>query len=207
MCPGKQRPQNRDGQAATLTAHDSDRPVLWGVRSWSTSAAALAARELSTRHIHQSMNSLLDPRARASLDARLANLRSDTARHWGRMTASQMVCHLTDAFRGSMGELGEANAQRRTTLFGRTIMKWWALYLPWPHGVRTARRADQERDGTRPTTFESDLATLKDATDRFVRELPALSRRSHFFFGHLSEAQWARWGYQHIDHHLRQFGL
>jgi hypothetical protein len=151
--------------------------------------------------------SLLDPDGRASIDARLALLRPDSQRRWGRMNASQMICHLTDSFRGSMGEMGGGAVPRRTTLFGRTVMKWWALNLPWPHGIRTARAADQERDGTRPTSFESDMATLKATTDRFVSSLPALSLRSHYFFGKLSEAEWARWGYQHVNHHLRQFGL
>jgi hypothetical protein len=153
------------------------------------------------------MRSLLDPASRASIDARLALLRPESKRRWGRMTASQMICHLNDAFRGSMGELGGARVPRPATLYGRTVMKWWALMLPWPRGVRSPAAADQERGGTPPTTFENDLAALRATTDRFVRELPVLTQRSHYYFGHLSEAQWARWGYKHIDHHLRQFGL
>jgi hypothetical protein len=51
------------------------------------------------------------------------------------------------------------------------------------------------------------MAALHEATDRFIRELPTVARRPHFLFGPLSEAQWARWGYRHMDHHLRQFGL
>jgi hypothetical protein len=32
---------------------------------------------------------------------RVTRLRSDTPPRWGRMTAQQMVCHLTDALPGS----------------------------------------------------------------------------------------------------------
>jgi hypothetical protein len=152
------------------------------------------------------MKTLLDPVVRASIDARLSRLRPDSQRRWGRMTASQMICHLNDSFRGSLGDLGEPK-HRKATLFGRTVMKWWALSMPWPRGIRTARGVDQERDGTRPKVFEDDLAALKATTDRFIRELPALTRRPHYFFGMLTEAEWARWGYQHYHHHLRQFGL
>jgi hypothetical protein len=35
---------------------------------------------------------------------RLARLRPDTPRRWGKMTAHQMVCHCTDAFRNLLGE-------------------------------------------------------------------------------------------------------
>ena len=30
--------------------------------------------------------------------------------------------------------------------------------------------------------------------------------RCHPIFGRLSRTAWLRWGYLHIDHHLRQFG-
>ena len=31
-------------------------------------------------------------------------------------------------------------------------------------------------------------------------------RQIHPLFGRMSEAAWLRWGYLHVDHHLRQFG-
>jgi hypothetical protein len=30
---------------------------------------------------------------------------------------------------------------------------------------------------------------------------------AHSFFGRLSRTEWLRWGYLHMDHHLRQFGV
>jgi hypothetical protein len=29
----------------------------------------------------------------------------------------------------------------------------------------------------------------------------------HPIFGVMTEQEWLRWGYLHMDHHLRQFGL
>ena len=155
------------------------------------------------------MKSLLHPRDRAAIETRLAALTPDRGRRWGRMTAPQMVCHLTDAFRGVLGERGSAETARSTTLLGRTVVKWTALSmpLPWPHGLRTSPAADQERGGTPPAVFENDVSALLAATDRFLAELSVVARRPHYIFGPLSEEQWARWGYRHMDHHLRQFGL
>lgn len=159
------------------------------------------------------LGSLLHTRDRARLDARLARVTPESDRRWGRMTAPQMVCHLTDAFRGALGErapaAGSAGPPRRAPLLGRTVVKWAALYLPvpWPHGLRTAAAADAERGGTRPGEFADDVAALRAACERFWRGLPAVARRPHFLFGPLTEAEWARWGYRHVDHHLRQFGL
>lgn len=91
------------------------------------------------------MKTLRDSDVRARVDERLALLRPDSARRWGRMNASQMLCHLTDAFLGVMM--------------------------------------------------------------RFVDQLGDVARRPHFLFGYLTPEEWARWGYRHIDHHLRQFGV
>jgi hypothetical protein len=33
-----------------------------------------------------------------------------------------------------------------------------------------------------------------------------LDGKSHPIFGAMSAGDWLRWGYLHMDHHLRQFG-
>ena len=127
------------------------------------------------------------------------------------MTAPQMVCHLTDAFRNILGERGASSSpRRRATFVGRTFVKWMALYapLPWPKGMRTHPLADQELGGTPPSgDFAADVLALEQACARFIAAGQSGSRPSHFIFGSLSEAQWCRWAYRHMDHHLRQFGL
>ena len=86
-------------------------------------------------------------------------------------------------------------------------MKLVALQLPlrWPHGVRTRRDVDQERGGTPPAEFATDVATLVSACNRFAAGEGM--RATHFLFGPLSAEEWGRWGYKHMDHHLRQFGV
>ena len=155
------------------------------------------------------MRTLLDPRIRAITGERIARLHPDAERRWGRMNAHQMVCHLTDAYRGLLGEGSPASVGRRPKLFGRTVMKWVALYspTPWPHGVRTRPEIDQEKGGTRPREFRLDLAAHESICDRFLHNLETVAAHPHFLFGHLSPAEWARWAYLHTDHHLRQFGL
>ena len=120
-----------------------------------------------------------------------------------------MVCHLTDAFRNLLGERPTARGGPLPGRLRRTALKWVALYapVPWPRGLRTVPEADQERGGTPPGVFAEDVAALIAACDRFLAARAELARRPHFLFGRLSEGEWARWGYMHIDHHLRQFGL
>jgi hypothetical protein len=145
---------------------------------------------------------------RDELFERLGRLRPDTPRRWGRMTAHQMVCHCTDAFRSIMGERSTAPVKPRGVIRAH-LLKWIALYapMPWPHGLRTRPEVDQERGGTRPDDFHRDVTSLEQAAARFAQSLTRISARPHFLLGKLSEREWARWAYLHLDHHLRQFGL
>lgn len=146
---------------------------------------------------------------RAAIDARLARITPATQRRWGRMTAPQMICHLTDVFRGFMGERVGSGTAPRVGIAGRTIVKWIGVWspLPWPHGIRTSALVDAERGGTPPAEFARDVAELRAATDRFVAALPMVAaERAHLVFGPLSEWEWARWGWRHMNHHLTQFG-
>jgi hypothetical protein len=90
----------------------------------------------------------------------------------------------------------------------RTIVKWIALYVPlrWPPGIPTRPEIDQESGGTRPSEFATDVAELEALLESVTTRKGIFDGQSHPIFGKLSEAGWLRWGYLHMDHHLRQFG-
>jgi hypothetical protein len=119
------------------------------------------------------------------------------------MTAPQMVCHLKDSFRVAMGE---KYASPAGSWLQRTFIKWVALHTPlqWPPGVPTRPEIEQGRGGTPPAEWESDRAELVELIDGF-RERRAFAE--HPAFGKLSRSEWLIWGYRHVDHHLRQFGV
>jgi len=150
------------------------------------------------------MNTLLDPSLVATLIARIDRLSPDAERQWGRMSVGGMVCHLSDAFRMAVGD---REPKDRSTLASRSIMRFLALSTPvqWPHGVKTVPEADQELDGTPPTDFSTDVAELETLMARFAA-LPTGAFPAHPLFGRMTTGEWGRWGYRHIDHHLRQFG-
>ncbi len=152
------------------------------------------------------MKTFLNAQDKEEILVRLAKLRSDSARRWGRMSAAQMMCHLADSFQAKLGERGSSSA---SNLFTRTVMKWVALQtpLPWPHGVKTMPENDQEIGGTPPADFEQDRQRLVTAIERFTVPAETVVLKPHPYFGDMSHAEWMRWGYLHCDHHLRQFGL
>ncbi|MBS1791919.1 MAG: DUF1569 domain-containing protein [Acidobacteria bacterium] len=143
---------------------------------------------------------------RAAIINRLRQLRPDSQRRWGKMTAHQAVCHLNDSFKARSGEKKTAPVDN---WFTRSIMKWVALEtsLPWPHGVKTMPEFDQFIGGTPPDDFTRDCSQLEAMIEQFCQPSDASSYAPHAFFGQMTEAEWLRWGYLHCDHHLRQFGV
>jgi hypothetical protein len=150
------------------------------------------------------MKTLLNTGEREEILQRMAKLRPDLERGWGIMTVGQMICHLNDSFRIFLGEKDVRPIHNPLT---RTAVKWAALWLPlqWRPGFPTRPEIDQQKGGTAPKEFAADVSDLRTLFDRFctAKDKPHM----HPVFGRMSEADSMRWGYLHMDHHFRQFGV
>ena len=151
------------------------------------------------------MKTLARDRCRAEILQRLRTVRPDSVRLWGRMSAHQMVCHLSDACRMALGQMRVSPA---TGPLPQVVVKWIALYLPlrWPAGIVTRPEIDQQTAGTCPADFESDVAQLEVLLERVATHSQEAGWPEHPIFGKMSHRAWLRWAYLHADHHLRQFG-
>lgn len=151
------------------------------------------------------MKTLADPQCGQEIRTRVQTVRPNTPRRWGKMSAHQMICHLADGFRMYIGLRPVADASNPVL---RTAVKWVALWapLPWPHGFRSVPELDQERAGTKPSEFDRDAHELLRLMTRMIARPRDFEWQAHPQFGWLSEAEWMRLGYLHVNHHLRQFG-
>jgi hypothetical protein len=151
------------------------------------------------------MKTLSNANDRDELLRRLDTIGPASQRRWGKMTVAAMVCHLSDALRVAMGE---KHAGPIGNWASRSVVKWGALWVPtpWPHGVPTVPACNARMDGTKPAEIESDLNRLREDFARFTRQPRGYELQAHAIFGEMNEKEWMRWGYLHMDHHLRQFG-
>jgi len=151
------------------------------------------------------MKTLARAQDREELLRRLRTVRADSPRRWGLMTAHQMVCHLGDACRMGCGDVRVSDA---SGFAQRTVIKWIALYLPlkWPPGIPTRPEIDRQIIGVTSGDFAADLAATVSLVEAFAARAGSRDWPVHPIFGRLSESAWMRWGYLHVDHHLRQFG-
>jgi hypothetical protein len=155
--------------------------------------------------IPDDMKTLAQERCRTEIVRRLRTVRPESPRRWGRMSAHQMICHLSDGYRMAAGQKPVSHATGRLQ---RTVVKWIALYVPvrWPQGIPTRPEIDQQAAGTGPHDFAADVADLETLVEHIATRTPAFDWPAHPIFGRMSHAAWLRWAYLHADHHLRQFG-
>jgi hypothetical protein len=146
---------------------------------------------------------------RREIASRLELIQPTSSRRWGKMTPHEMLCHLSDSFRLAMGErsVTRANLRELPAPMPRWFLKWVALEVPmqWPHGVPSRPEVDPQRHGTRPAAFEADRQTVLQQLQRFTRQPRDFKFGLHPIFDNLTEDEWMRWAYLHMDHHLRQF--
>ena len=140
----------------------------------------------------------------AALCARIHQLRPESARHWGKMTAGQMVVHCTDQLRVSRGE--KAVMSTRIPGFLKPLVKWLVVsrLKAFKPGMRTLKELDAETGMTPPTTLEADRALLSGL---LAREQYGPQGVDHPVFGPLTAQEFGEVTWKHLDHHLRQFGV
>jgi hypothetical protein len=151
------------------------------------------------------MKTLLNLKDKEEIIARLHLVRPTSPRLWGKMSAHQMVCHLSDGFRMYMGLKSVSPA---SLPYPRRLVKWIALWVPiaWPKGFKTAPELDQQGAATPPVEFDNDMRELGTLVDRIARKPRDFEWQPHPQFGQMSDKEWMRLAYLHTDHHLRQFG-
>lgn len=149
------------------------------------------------------MKTVFDPAARAELIERMGRIPPDRAPLFGRMSAPQMVCHVSDALRAALGDLEVKSKGPR--IFTNPIVRWLAIYhLPWPRGkTKTA----PEYLTAQPAEWAADLATFRALMDRVAERGPNGKWAVHPLFGALSGKDTGALLWRHLDHHLQQFGV
>jgi hypothetical protein len=146
------------------------------------------------------MKTIWQDDARRDILNRLAKLAPTARAQWGRMSAPEMVCHLSESLKMALGDL--PCASKNGPLRHTPIKQFIVWVAPWPKGVPTAPELLQRV----PASWSSDVRDLNALVDRFAARRDASSWPEHPAFGKLSTGSWGRLVYRHMDHHLRQFG-
>jgi len=148
------------------------------------------------------MKNLFEAAVMEEVKERMALLRPDSERQWGKMNPAQTLAHCSAAMEMAVGERTPPRI-----LIGRLLGRFAKKSMivnekPMPRNVGTDKSlvVSDERN------FVVERQRLREFIDRFAAGGPGgCTRHPHFFFGSLTPEEWAALMYQHLDHHLRQF--
>jgi hypothetical protein len=146
------------------------------------------------------MKTMWDGNAQREISDRLTRLIPDRKAAWGRMSAPQMVCHLSDSLKMALGELQVA--PKKVPIRFPPLKQFIVYIAPFPKNVPTA----PELLARPPRDWSGDVTELRSLIERFAARRGAARWVEHPAFGRLSERAWGVLVYRHMDHHLRQFG-
>jgi hypothetical protein len=150
------------------------------------------------------MKNLFEPAAVNEIRDRMTRLRPDGERQWGKMNVGQMQAHCS----ASIG-MAEGKVTPPRILLGRLLgpLAKKSLIV---NGEPMRRNAMTEKSVlvTDERDFMMERQRLRESIDRFASGGSGIcTNHPHFFFGPLTPVEWAVLMYQHLDHHLRQFGV
>ena len=150
------------------------------------------------------MKNLFQAAAVEEVKGRMAKLRPDSERRWGKMSPAQMLAHCSAAIEMAMGKVSPPRILLGR-LLGRLAKKSVIVNaIPMRRNAMTEKSClvTDERD------FVVERQRLRESIDRFATGGPGVcTKHPHFFFGPLTPVEWAALMYQHLDHHFRQFGV
>ena len=150
------------------------------------------------------MKNLFEPAAVLEITDRMAQLKPDSQRQWGKMSAAQMLAHCSAAIGMAEGKVAPPRMLLGRLLGPLAKKSLIANGQPMRRNSMTEKSVlvTDERD------FMVERQRLRESIDRFASGGPGIcTKHPHFFFGPLTPVEWAALMYQHLDHHLRQFGV
>ena len=145
--------------------------------------------------------------AKEELFRRIEKLTPAAKGRWGKLSAPQMLRHLSEANRMALGEFDMPD---RSTFLTRTVIKWMFLNGIKPPGrekgnIQTFPEVDIVKSGVATDDLEDEKTRYKLSVQKIINT-PALHMR-HTVFGKMSREDWGHLAYAHADYHLTQFNL
>jgi hypothetical protein len=148
------------------------------------------------------VKNLFEAAAVEDVKSRMAQLRPDSERLWGKMNAAQALAHCSVAMGMAMGDVRPPRI-----LLGR-LLGPLAKKSVIGNGTPMRRNSTTEKGAVvmDERDFVVERQRLAESINRFAVGGPGIcTTHPHFFFGPLTPVEWATLMYVHLDHHLRQF--
>ena len=147
------------------------------------------------------MNSIFEADSNAIMIARMNKLTPTSQAVWGKMNVAQMCKHTNEALIVAFGE-NEIKVNFLMKFLG-IVMKDKVFNSEFKKNSPTAK----EFIFTDKYDFESSRNELIKNFSRFAEGHKSIKIVKHPFWGKMTYSDWDKLMWNHVDHHLRQFGV
>lgn len=137
----------------------------------------------------------------ADVVRRFRGLEPDAKPQWGAMTREDVIAHLVQVLKYSMGRTEDVSFRGNWVtkrMIKPLVLKGW---LSIPKNVQApSSLVGEEIRG-------ADLETLQRTLEEYVDRVQAgeMSPKLHPFFGEMDVDEWAQFHVIHFEHHMKQF--
>jgi hypothetical protein len=147
------------------------------------------------------MSSIFNKADNDVIISRIHQLNPESKALWGKMTVDQMFKHCNEAIIVAFGE-NEIKVNFMMRLLGR-LLKNKVFNTEFRKNSPTAK----EFVFTGHYAFDEAQKEFVHNFARFAQGSDAIKLKVHPFWGPMSDEDWNKLMWNHIDHHLRQFGV
>ena len=147
------------------------------------------------------IKNLFDASVKQDIINRINKLTRDSKALWGKMTVGQMLAHCQMPI-----GVAEGTHKLKRTFIGKLLgpLVKSILYNDKPFKRELPTDKSFIMTGTEKE-FEKEKSTLLEMINNFTEQ--NMVDTPHPFFGKLTNEQWSRGTWKHLDHHLQQFGV
>ena len=147
------------------------------------------------------IKNLFDAPVKQDIINRINKLTRDSKALWGKMTVGQMLAHCQMPI-----GVAEGTHKLKRTFIGKLLgpLVKSILYNDKPFKRELPTDKSFIMTGTEKE-FEKEKSTLLEMINNFTEQ--NMVDTPHPFFGKLTNEQWSRGTWKHLDHHLQQFGV
>lgn len=151
------------------------------------------------------MKNLLDKQTKEEILERIDKLTPETKALWGKMKVNQNLRHLNDALLIPLNELDP------TLVNPPKIPKWLLKFFllnakPPKEKAETFKEINMVANNIQPENFDQEKEALKQTLERFFASSSSFLPENKLA-GKFTDKDWGKLNYNHMDHHLRQFGV
>ncbi|MGM5470522.1 DUF1569 domain-containing protein [Flavobacteriaceae bacterium LMO-SS05] len=149
------------------------------------------------------MRSLFESKAHEDILNRINKLDENTPAKWGKMNVAQMLAHCCEPLKVPLGKL----TLKKPNVIMKFLFSFFkdSLYndKPWKQGLPTTK----EYKIVDAKVFLEEKNKLVEFINEFHSKKENTSWPHHPFCGQLTNEQWGKMQYKHLDHHFKQFGV